>query len=207
MDYLDISIIPPNEIEMEDIEARIEDLYMSAFRAIFKVDPIYTWQEDKDKSKIIITSIYPEKLDAPLKKPHILFHDIAYSMNYDLTFKRNLDGLFFDDVGYNHNNAKMNIVPYGITISVFAGKSESRNLANRIVNYFTVYDEVFNQLNLNVANLSKAATQATSKYPEKLFETTLRISGHTEWISNCIINDKAKTKYILEHIETDVNVD
>lgn len=200
-----LTIIPPQNIEAVDIEAKLEDLYMETFRAIYKNHPKYTYSDNKKNTKIMITSEYPTKNELPMKIPQILIHNISYSINLDNTIFRNYLDCESIDKPYIDSFTEATIIPYSLAISAISGKSTSKNIANEIVSYLSfVYKKVFDQLNLQISNLSKGPTQAISKYPQEIFETVIQISGTTQWSGNIKTIDKTKEQ-VLKRI--DINIE
>lgn len=201
MDYKEFNIIPPPQINVVDIEADLEDSYMAAFRGIFGVDLLNTYNSNEAKTGIIISSEFPEK-DAPFKKPHLVVHDISYGFKMDQFMGQN----FYTATNNPNVRNELNIVPYSLAISIYAGKSASRDIANRVINYICiVYKDLFNGLNLNISDVSKMPTQAASKYPETVFSTTIQIQGTTQW-SASVETLNASPDYLLEQVNTEITI-
>lgn len=204
MNYLDLKVVPPKDTNIVDIEASIEDIFMAALRAQFIHDPNFTYSKDVRNGKLEITLEYPERFDAPLSKPHILISNISYSMNLDLSMFRNFFQDKFDKDNFNDKSMKANIIPYSLSITAIGGKSTSKNLANRIVNYIGItYQKMYDDLGLNIMSVNKSPTTSATRYPEKVFETSIQIQGRLAWtgIISCI--NKAE-EYVLSAVNVDV---
>lgn len=206
MDFLNLEVIPPKSTDVVDIEAAIEDLYMSALRATFKHDKEFMYSDEKSSRKLEITLEYPEKIEAPFSKPHLLISNISYSINFDTSIFRNFLEDKFDETGFNHRSDKATVIPYSLSMTAIGSKSVSKNLANRVVNYIGItYQQVFNELGLNIMSVNKAPTTSTSRYPEKTFETSIQIQGRLEWTGIISYTNKVDA-HALSSVAVDIEV-
>lgn len=204
MEYAKFNVIPPGEDTVVDIEAKLEDLFMAAFRAQFEHNSKFTYSENQAKSKLALTTEYPENIDAPQLKPHILISNIGYSMNLDNSLFRNFYQDSYDADNYNHKSEYIAMIPYTLTITAIGTtKSISKDLANIIINYLSItYKKMFDGIGLNIMSVNKSSTLGSARYPEKIFETTIQIMGRLEWTG--IVSTIDKTK---EHVLKSVNID
>jgi hypothetical protein len=204
MEYEKFNVIPPGQDTVIDVEAKLEDLFMAAFRAQFEHNQIFTYSDNPKVSKLTITLEYPENAEAPQSKPHILINNITYSMNLDNSMFRNYYQDKFDAQNFNNSAEYAALIPYSITITAIGtSKSISKDLANTLINYMSLtYRKMFDGIGLNIMSINKSSTMGSARYPEKVFETPIQIIGRLEWTG--IISTINKTE---EHMLESVNID
>ena len=204
MDYEKFNVTPPGADTVIDIEAKLEDLFMSAFRAQFENNQVFTFSDNPKVSKLTITLEYPENAEAPQAKPHILINNIAYSMSLDSSMFRNYYQDTFDAQNDNNSAEYAALIPYSMTITAIGtSKSVSKDLANTLINYMSLtYRRMFDGIGLNIMSINKSSTMGSARYPEKIFETPIQIIGRLEWTG--IISTINKTQ---EHVVESVNID
>lgn len=207
MEYLEFNVIPPSGDTTVDIEAVLEDLFLSAFRAQLKHDKDFTYSENLTESKIDIVTDYPERSEIPLAKPYMLVANIAYSINFDASFFRDFYMDSFDPEQYNDKRLDTVLIPYSLVITAIGNSvSISKNLANRIINYMMItYKPMFDEIGLNIISANKSPTTGATRYPEKVFETSIQITGRLQWTGIVSVINKIKA-HVLEDIDIDIVV-
>lgn len=164
-----------------DIEYELEKMFISSLRGIFEFDDKFIYNRDEKLTGVVVTTDYPE-VDVPGKVPHLIITSIAYDVNMEAAFSRN----FFGNVPNGQSYAQ--VVPYSLTIMCLAELYESKDLANKVVNYVTFQaSDVFDDLNLGIAHVSKGVSTPQRQYPEKVFGTPVSITGNLNWVGKKIV--------------------
>lgn len=189
----------------DDPEKVIEAKYVTALRAIFEYDDKFVYNENDELTKVIISPEYPDK-EATLKTPQLVVTNIAYQYNRQTSFFGNLNRDLYDPItGRPIGQEYVNVIPYSLSCICLAEFFISKDLANRVMNYVTfIASEVFDGLLLHISNVAKSPTVAQQQWPERMFETTVSIQGHVEWVGTKTKNLSAL--HLLNKIKINLNL-
>ena len=159
-----------------DIEYELERKFIGSLRGIFEFDDKFIYNNNEQKTGIIITTDYPNK-DVPGKVPHVILTSLAYEINMDSSFNRD----YFGNIPNGQSYAKL--VPYSLTLLCLGIDYESKDLANKVVDYITfTASDVFDAQNLNITHVSKGVSSPQEQYPEKVFGTPVTLNGNLNWV-------------------------
>jgi hypothetical protein len=162
-----------------NMEYEIEKRSITALRAVFEIDDTFRYNKVEEQTQLLINSEYPEKNTA-IKVPRLIITGITLSVNCVNT----LGGNFYRDILVDGKMGQeyANIIPYTANLICLATLYESKDLANKTLNYISFeYNEVFDAVGLKIINVTKGATVPQNQYPEKIFETPVMVQGQIDW--------------------------
>jgi hypothetical protein len=162
-----------------NIEYELEKRFVLALRAIFEIDDTFVYNDDEETTKLLIASEYPQQ-GTEIKIPRIIVTNISFGFNSLNSINNN----FYREVFVNgkYGQEFLNIIPYNVNLMCLAPLFDSKDLANKVLNYISFEaSEVFDAVQLNVMNVAKGVTVPQSQYPEKIFETPIAVQGKVDW--------------------------
>lgn len=179
-----------------NIEYELEEKLIKGLRQVFATDDDFRYNKDRQQTKVLITSEFPDK-EVVGKVPHILITGISMQTQADSSFTNG----YLADITYNNmlNGAQchVNFIPYSLQILCLGEWDTSKDLGARVFEYirFVAYEYFSVHLELNMSNISKSPTSPTKQYPEKVFQTSINVSGTLYWAG-------ARTPSVLNNIDT-----
>lgn len=164
-----------------DIEREIEKRFIIGFRQVFVNSPLFQYNDNEKESKVVITPDFPID-DYDGKVPHIVVTGIGYSSSTDTGLS---DGLNADLLGQgiiNYGSEHYIRVNYSASFLCYGIYDNSRNLANELFYWVRVRARNYfsHKLKLNVRELSKQPTAPDKQFSQKIFRTSISISGMLE---------------------------
>lgn len=170
--------------EFFDAEYEIEARLVKGLRAIFEKDKRFIYNKNIKKTNLLITTDYPDVISSQELTPHVVIGNVSFQNNLHTSFGYN----FYKES--NHNGLKNSVneyayvIQYSATITSVASKNTSKDLASRIAWYisFGACKYLSEDLGLQISSLSKSSSVPSKQHPEKIFDTTIQISGTLYWI-------------------------
>lgn len=165
-------------MEALDIEKYIEDSFVLGLRSMFFADDKFTFTIDPLTSKIGITSSKPK--EASLGKPHAYISDITYRID-PMSLNSGYKGDIINEDGVSIGEERVIKLAFSLAIRVLAPtSSQSKNFANRIVNWLAIrginFFESSLQLMINGVRKSPGGSIKLTENAE-LFSDTIGIDG------------------------------
>jgi hypothetical protein len=186
-----------------DIEYALEEKFVTALQGVFAFDDKFIYNEDDIQTKIIITPDYPED-NTPIKVPHLIVTGISYEFNLDTSMFRNFAGNVFGDNGIQTGNKYANIIPYSVTLICLAQLFESKDLANKVINYISFEaSEAFDYVGLNITRTIKGQSSPQTQFPEKIFQTPVTVTGNLHWTGTKTV-DMLNISNVLQKIKSNI---
>lgn len=168
------------KIDVVDIEREIEKKIITILRFLFSVDKDFRYSDNERDTRLCIGTDYPSE-EAPMRIPHLIISGITYSFDMGNSIFQNYANPIFNDLGVNIGQRYLNTIPFSYQVNCYGENYESRNLANRTLNYVTfVGKSAFKALNVTTLRAEKGNTTPSSQFPKK-FHTALIVSGVYEW--------------------------
>lgn len=190
-------------IEVLDIEREIEKHIVAILRFLFSFDKDFTYSDDDFATKLCIGTDYPSN-KAPMMIPHIVISGITYSFDMGNFLFQNYSNPVFNQSGVNVGHRYLNTIPFSYQVNCYGENYESRNLANRALNYITfVGAPAFNKLDIRTLRAEKGNTTPSSQFPKK-FHTALSVNGIFEWQGTVKALDEDKL-HLLESINLNID--
>ena len=179
------------KIDVVDIEREIEKKIVTILRFLFSVDKDFKYSDDDAQTRICIGTDYPMG-ENPMQIPHLIISGITYSFDMGNTIFQNYANPVFNQQGVNVGHRYINTIPFSYQLNCYGENYESRNLANRTLNYVTfVGKEALNSLNVRTLRADKGNTTPSSQFPKK-FHTALSVNGIYEWTGTIQALDESK---------------
>ena len=168
------------KIDVVDIEREIEKKIVTILRFLFGADRDFRYSDSEKETRLCIGTDYPSE-ETPMMIPHLIISGITYSFDMGNTIFQNYANPVFNKKGVNVGHRYINTIPFSYQLNCYGENYESRNLANRTLNYITfVGKPAFNALNVRTLRADKGNTTPSSQFPKK-FHTALTVSGIYEW--------------------------
>lgn len=165
-----------------DIEYELEKMLVTSIQGVFAFDNKFIYNEDETLTKVSITSEYPDET-VPLKQPQIIVTQISFDFNLDNSLNRNFADQIFGKNDVFMGNRYMNIIPYSVTLLCLGQYYESKDLANKLVNYVAFQaSSVFDSVGLHITRVSKGASTPQAQFPTKVFQTPVSVLGNLHWV-------------------------
>lgn len=173
-------------VEAFDAEYELGIKFTKGFRAIFEKDTRFIYNRNQRETGIAITVDYPDSSDQinPLMVPHLVVSQINFQNNPQNSFGYN----FMRDIECNglKNGAQEYafIIPYSVTLLCVGDINTSKELASRICWYatFAGINYLSEQLGLQLNNVQKGVTSLSKQFPNKIFDTSVNITGTYYWV-------------------------
>jgi hypothetical protein len=179
------------KIDVVDIEREIEKKIITILRFLFNADKDFRYSDDDKETRLCIGTDYPNN-ETPMEIPHLIISGITYSFDMGNSIFQNYANPVFNDDGVNVGHRYLNTIPFSYQVNCYGENYESRNLANRALNYITfVGKSAFNALNVKTLRAEKGNTTPSSQFPKK-FHTALIVSGVYEWSGAIRALDESK---------------
>lgn len=179
------------KIDVVDIEREIERKIVTILRFLFSADKDFRYSEDNMETRISIGTDYPNE-ETPIQIPHLIISGITYSFDMGNSLFQNYANPVFNEDGVNVGHRYINTIPFSYQLNCYGENYESRNLANRVLNYITfVGKPAFNSLNVRTLRAEKGNTTPSSQFPKK-FHTAIIASGVYEWAGVVQALDESK---------------